>query len=66
MAAVHDSTPRQAMQRSPVAPPVVELGRLVQWQPLPLSVRDARRAADSLRTRLASLPALDLAPRSDR
>ncbi len=63
---VHDTTPRQAMQRSAVAPPVVELGRLAQWQPLPLSVRDARRAADSLRARLASLPALAGATRPDR
>ena len=30
---------------SPVAPPVVELGRLAGWDPLPLSVRDARRRA---------------------
>ena len=29
--------------------PVVELGRLAGWQPLPLSVRDARRAAPGLR-----------------
>ena len=29
---------------SPVAPPVVQLGRLAGWSPLPLSVRDARRA----------------------
>ena len=28
-----------------VAPPVVELGRLAGWDPLPLSVRDARRLA---------------------
>ena len=33
------------MAASPIAPPVVELGRLAQWRPLPLSVRDARRAA---------------------
>jgi energy-coupling factor transport system ATP-binding protein len=32
-----------------VAPPVVELGRLAGWQPLPLSVRDARRRAGPLR-----------------
>ena len=32
-----------------VAPPVVELGRLAGWDPLPLSVRDARRAAPALR-----------------
>jgi energy-coupling factor transport system ATP-binding protein len=32
-----------------VAPPVVELGRLACWTPLPLSVRDARRLAQPLR-----------------
>lgn len=36
-----------------IAPPVVHLGRLAGWQPLPLSVRDARRQAGALRTRLA-------------
>ena len=49
---VHDTTPTVAMESSIVAPPVVELGRLVQWAPLPLSVRDARRAADALRAQL--------------
>jgi energy-coupling factor transport system ATP-binding protein len=33
---------------SPVAPPVVELGRLAGWQPLPLSVREARRRTSAL------------------
>jgi energy-coupling factor transport system ATP-binding protein len=42
------------MVAAPVAPPVVELGRLAGWSPLPLSVRDARRAAVSLRSRLGS------------
>jgi energy-coupling factor transport system ATP-binding protein len=54
---VSDTTPRVAMEHSVVAPPVVELGRLVNWQPLPLSVRDARRAAQPLRTRLESMQA---------
>jgi energy-coupling factor transport system ATP-binding protein len=36
---------------------VVELGRLAGWDPLPLSVRDARRAAGPLRARLRALPA---------
>jgi energy-coupling factor transport system ATP-binding protein len=40
-----------------VAPPVVELGRWAQWQPLPLSVRDARRLAAPLRATLAERPA---------
>ncbi|MFJ3635403.1 ABC transporter ATP-binding protein [Streptomyces sp. NPDC090112] len=39
---------------SSIAPPVVELGRAAGWDPLPLSIRDARRAAAPLRTRLAA------------
>jgi energy-coupling factor transport system ATP-binding protein len=50
---VVDGPPDQIMATSPIAPPVVELGRLVGWQPLPLSVRDARRAAGGLRATLA-------------
>ena len=42
-------TPSDVMRNAPIAPPVVELGRLAGWQPLPLSVRDARRAAGPLR-----------------
>ena len=46
--------PADVMATSPVAPPVVELGRLAGWQPLPLSVRDARSLAGPLRERLAA------------
>jgi energy-coupling factor transporter ATP-binding protein EcfA2 len=53
---VVSSTPAIAMQDSAVAPPVVELGRLAEWRPLPLSVRDARRAAHALRERLSTTP----------
>ncbi|RYJ28902.1 CbrU of predicted cobalamin ECF transporter [Streptomyces sp. L-9-10] len=45
--------PERIMAVSPVYPPVVALGRLAGWQPLPLSVRDARRGAAGLRERLA-------------
>ena len=45
--------PEDVLAGSPVAPPVVELGRLAGWTPLPLSVRDARRRAGELRERLA-------------
>ncbi|MHC5700814.1 ABC transporter ATP-binding protein [Streptomyces tirandamycinicus] len=45
--------PAEIMAFSPVRPPVVALGRLAGWSPLPLSVRDARRRAEDLRTRLA-------------
>jgi energy-coupling factor transporter ATP-binding protein EcfA2 len=48
-----EGPPEVIMRASPVAPPLVELGRLVGWDPLPLSVRDARRQAVSLRERLA-------------
>ncbi|MGW2827676.1 ABC transporter ATP-binding protein [Streptomyces sp. NPDC001286] len=49
-------TPAEMMAVSPVAPPVVELGRLAGWSPLPLTVRDARRRAAELRDRLRDSP----------
>ncbi|MGP8302187.1 ABC transporter ATP-binding protein [Streptomyces inhibens] len=48
-------TPADIMAVSPVHPPVVALGRLAHWTPLPLSVRDARRKAAPLRERLAGI-----------
>ncbi|MES5821461.1 ATP-binding cassette domain-containing protein [Streptomyces sp. RG80] len=45
-------TPAEIMAVSPVYPPVVDLGRLAGWSPLPLTVRDARRRAVGLRERL--------------
>ncbi|MFE4870855.1 ATP-binding cassette domain-containing protein [Streptomyces sp. NPDC056682] len=45
--------PADIMKISPVHPPVVALGRLAGWTPLPLSVRDARRRAAVLRDQLA-------------
>ncbi|MEU8520180.1 ATP-binding cassette domain-containing protein [Streptomyces sp. NPDC048577] len=44
--------PADVMSVSPVYPPVVALGRLAGWEPLPLTVRDARRGAGELRERL--------------
>ncbi|MCF3147699.1 ABC transporter ATP-binding protein [Streptomyces platensis] len=49
-------TPADIMAVSPVHPPVVALGRLAQWSPLPLSVRDARRKAAPLREQLTGVP----------
>ncbi|MYY14451.1 MULTISPECIES: ABC transporter ATP-binding protein [unclassified Streptomyces] len=51
--------PADVMALSPVRPPVVDLGRLAGWDPLPLSIRDARRRAAPLRARLASLTGPD-------
>ncbi|MFD7228845.1 ABC transporter ATP-binding protein [Streptomyces sp. NPDC059881] len=45
--------PADVMAVSPVRPPVVALGRLAGWDPLPLSVRDARRRASDVRARLS-------------
>ncbi|MDR1427278.1 MAG: energy-coupling factor ABC transporter ATP-binding protein [Bifidobacteriaceae bacterium] len=42
---VRAGTPPAMMRTAPLAPPVVELGRLLGWEPLPLSVRHAPRAA---------------------
>ncbi|GHC69186.1 ABC transporter ATP-binding protein [Streptomyces cinnamoneus] len=55
--------PASVMAVSPVHPPVVDLGRLAGWSPLPLTVRDARRRAAPLRERLAPLtPAVPPVP----
>ncbi|WP_405016723.1 ATP-binding cassette domain-containing protein [Kitasatospora sp. NBC_00070] len=53
---VRHGPPAEVFADTSIAPPVVELGRLAGWRPLPLSVRDARRAAGPLRDRLAGLP----------
>ena len=46
---IRNGTPREVLASASVAPPVVELGRLCGFDPLALSVRDARRQAGSLR-----------------
>ncbi|MFD9719973.1 ABC transporter ATP-binding protein [Streptomyces sp. NPDC059076] len=65
--------PADVMAVSPVYPPVVALGRLAHWSPLPLSVRDARRRAAALREQLSEGPGVnraaataDPAPTADR
>jgi len=40
--------PADLLAHSPVVPPIVDLGRRAGWSPLPLTVRDARRAARTL------------------
>jgi len=56
-AAIEVGSPAEVMATSPIAPPIVELGRLAGWSPLPLTIRDARRQATGLRRDLAELPA---------
>ncbi|AIV36752.1 ABC transporter ATP-binding protein [Streptomyces sp. CCM_MD2014] len=54
--------PADVMALSPVYPPVVDLGRLAGWSPLPLTIRDARRRAAPLRERLADREIPDRTP----
>ncbi|MFI0209098.1 ABC transporter ATP-binding protein [Streptomyces diastaticus] len=55
-AALVTGPPAEVLAVSPVRPPVVALGGLAGWVPLPLTVRDARRRAAGLRERLAGVP----------
>ena len=49
---VRSGAPEAMMRESALAPPVVELGRLAGWDPMPLSVRAARRLAAPLRSQI--------------
>ena len=53
---VTSGPPVPMLAETSVAPPIIELGRLAGWTPLPLSVRDARRSAAALRERLGTHP----------
>ncbi|MEV5575228.1 ATP-binding cassette domain-containing protein [Spirillospora sp. NPDC052269] len=53
---VVDGPPSEVLRVMPIGPPIVALGRLAGWDPLPLSVRDARRRARPLRDALPSRP----------
>ena len=48
--------PAAMLVDAPVAPPLVQLGRLAHWDPLPLSVREARRRVRPLAERLGTPP----------
>jgi energy-coupling factor transport system ATP-binding protein len=54
-ATVTSGLPADILATTPIAPPVVELGRAAGWSPLPLTVRDARRRSVALRERLADV-----------
>ena len=51
--------PATVLADSPVVPPLVELGRAAGWDPLPLTVRDARRRARGLGLDAAEVAGLD-------
>ena len=56
---VRVDAPSRVLATSPVVPPIVELGRLAAWDPLPLSVRDARRRAGGLASGLGGAAPYD-------
>jgi energy-coupling factor transporter ATP-binding protein EcfA2 len=55
-APIEHGDPAAMITRAPVYPAVVALGRRAGWDPLPLSVRDARRRATELRSQLPPRP----------
>ena len=59
---VRVGVPSELLADSPVVPPIVELGRAAGWEPLPLTVRDARRLARSLPVRPPAAVDLPAAP----
>ena len=50
-------TAAEIMAISPIAPPLVELGRVAGWTPLPLTVREARRQSEGLIAKIGEAPA---------
>lgn len=58
--AVSDGAPVDILRDAPVAPPIVELGRLAGWDPLPLSVRGARRRRSELDLKELKVEAAEL------
>ena len=55
----HVDEPSRVLAVSPVVPPIVELGRVAGWEPLPLSVRDARRRANGFAAALGEAAPYD-------
>ena len=61
---VVDGPPAQILAATPLVPPLIDLGRHAGWDPLPLTVRDARRRTAPILARIGSPepspdPALD-------
>ncbi|NUT52508.1 MAG: ATP-binding cassette domain-containing protein, partial [Saccharothrix sp.] len=54
--------PGRVLADAPVAPPVVRLGQVAGWEPVPVSIRDARRLAGPLRERLAGASVVPVEP----
>ena len=55
----------EVLAESPVAPPVVHLGKLAGWPGPPVTIRQARREAGELRERLSGLAPAESAPSAE-
>ena len=58
---VLDGEPAVVLEQMDIAPPIIELGRLLEWSPLPLTIREARRRATGVRGTLGSVGAIPVA-----
>jgi energy-coupling factor transport system ATP-binding protein len=54
---VFTGSPAEVIRRLALGPPVARLGRLAGWDPVPLTVREARRLGGSMRANLPGHPA---------
>ena len=63
---VHSGPPRDLLVAPAPRPPVMLLGELAGWDPVPLTVREARRDRASLRECLAEVPGPEVADLSGR
>ena len=43
-----DGPPEEILRQIPLAPPLIQLGKALGWDPLPLTIKDARRQAGEL------------------
>lgn len=57
-----DASPAEVLADTAIAPPIIELGRVARWHPLPVSTREARRPGRELRQRLQSAATEPAAP----
>ena len=62
---VLDGEPAAILEQMDIAPPIIELGRLLEWSPLPLTIRGARRRATDVRETLGSAVPIPVAAAVD-
>ena len=51
-----DGSPQEVLRDLPLAPPLIELGKALHWDPLPFTIKDARRAIQKMTLQPQPLP----------